>query len=355
MKGMLPPERYEVSGVIHCHSTYSDGMEPVPMIARAANEAGLSFLLMTDHDTLAPLHDLGEQWVNNTLLLFGVEITPRSNHYLAYGVSQAVSPHLPPALYTAAVAEQGGIGFLAHPDEQGSSFLGQNSYAWKDWSVSAYTGMEIWNYFSDWIGACTDRWATTRNLVDWRRAVRAPNPRTLARWDQLGRQRRVVGIGGVDGHGYKVSLLGQKVTLLPYLRSFRTVRTHLILPRPFVRDVRADRLLVMEALREGACFFANHEEGDPSGFLFIGRLGDRWVEMGQEVRIGAPGELFLSTRIPYVHSRKPLLRIVKDGEVIAETRDSDLQAWDLGPGVYRVEAWRNGRGWIFSNPIYVRG
>jgi len=38
-----------------------------------------------------------------------------------------------------------------------------------------------------------------------------------------------------------------------------------------------------------------------------------------------------------------------------ETVDCDLQVYDQGPGVYRVEAWRGGRGWIFSNPIYLRG
>lgn len=355
MKGMLPPERHEVSGVIHCHSTYSDGMEPVPTIAEAANRAGLSFLLMTDHDTLAPLHELGEQWVNDTLLLFGVEVTPRHNHYLAYGVSQAISPHLPPAAYTAAVAEQGGIGFLAHPYEYGSPHLGQNSYSWEDWSVRTFTGMEIWNYFSEWISACRDPWSTAQSLVWWKRAVRAPYPETLARWDELGRQRRVVGIGGLDAHGFKVSLLGQKMTIHPYLRAFRSIRTHLMLPRPFTREVRSDRLLVMEALREGACFFANHEEGDPTGFRFSGWREDAWVEMGQEVTTERPGELFLSARIPYVHHRKPLMRILKDGQPIAETQDCDLQAWDQGPGVYRVEVWRNNRGWIFSNPIYVRG
>jgi len=355
MKGMLPPERYEVSGVIHCHSTYSDGMEPIPVIAEAANQAGLSFLLMTDHDNLAPLHELGEQWVGSTLLLIGLEITPRHNHYLAYGVSSPISPHLPPAAFTAAVAEQGGIGFLAHPFERGSSHLKQNSYSWEDWSVTAFTGMEVWNYFSQWIGACRSGWATARAVVDWRSAIHAPYPETLAKWDELGQQRRVVGIGGMDAHGVKVSVLGRKVTIHPYLRAFRAIRTHLLLPRPFAREVRADRQLVYDALAEGACFFANHEHGDPTGFLFVGRHGDQWVEMGQEVRAERPGEVFLSTRIPYVHQGKPVMRILKDGAVLAETDDCDLQAWDQGPGVYRVEVWRKGRGWIFSNPIYIRG
>lgn len=355
LTGTDHPVRYEVSGVVHCHSTYSDGMEPIPVIADAANRAGLDFLLMTDHDTLAPLTDLGEQWHGDTLLLLGCEITPRHNHLLAYGITRPISCHLPPTEYTAAVAEQGGLAFLAHPHEQGSRFLGQNSYAWQDWSVTQFTGLEIWNYFSDWISACRSLPATLAALANWRQAVRRPNRQTLAKWDELGRTRRVVGIGGMDAHGIKRRILGHELVLHPYERAFRTVRTHLLLPEPFARSVRHDRLLVMEALREGSCFLANHAEGDPRGFTFLGRHQGRWIPMGQEVTKQGDEPVHLSVRLPFSHARKPHLRILKDGEVIAETVDCDLQAVDRGPGVYRVEAWRGERGWIFSNPIYVRG
>jgi hypothetical protein len=347
--------RYEVSGVIHCHSTYSDGMEPIPVIAEAANRAGLDFLIMTDHDTLVPLTDIGEQWHGDTLLLLGCEISPRHNHYLAYGITNSISPHFPPLEYTEAVARQGGIGFLAHPHEQGSRFLRQNSYTWEDWSVTDYTGMEIWNYFSEWIGACRNLPSTVVALTNWRRVIRAPQAKTLAKWDELGKLRRVVGIGGMDAHGIKRKVMGSTVVLHPYERSFRALRTHLLLAAPFTRSLAADRQLVLDALREGSCFFANHEEGNPAGFTFLGRHDASWVHMGQEVTTTTPGEVHFSVRIPYRHHGKPSLRLLKDGQVIAEAIDCDLQGTDQGPGVYRVEAWQGQRGWIFSNPIYVRG
>ncbi len=354
MEAWTAPPQHEVTGVIHCHSTYSDGMETIPVIADAANRAGLDFLIMTDHDTLTPLAEVGEQWFGDTLLLIGCEISPRHNHYLSYGITSPISPHLPPAQYTAAVASQGGIGFLAHPHESGSPFLGQNSYSWEDWSVTAYTGLEIWNFFSEWVGSCQGLFSTLRAVLNWKRSIQAPLPVTLAKWDDLGRTRRVTGIGGMDAHGVKLRVFGRDLVLHPYLKAFRRVRTHLLLPEPFRRELETDRRLVMTALREGSCFFANHDHGDPAGFTFLGRTEDRWLTMGQEAPLGSTGSVHFSVRVPWLSRNRPLLRLLKDGQAIAETVDCDLQATDQGPGVYRVEVWRNGRGWIFSNPIYLR-
>lgn len=350
-----PPPLFDLCGVIHCHSTHSDGMETIETIARAANRVGLAFLIMTDHDTLAPLQEVGEQWFGNTLLLLGCEITPRHNHLLAYGIREPVSPFLTPTEFTDAVAEQGGIAFLAHPYEAGSRFLGQNRYSWEDWTVTRYTGIEVWNYFSQWISSCRDLPSTLRQLVNWKRGITVPDPEALSRWDRIGLHRRVTGIGGVDAHGIKKRILFWDLVIHPYLRSFRAVRTHLLLDQPFTRDLQTDRSSVMEALREGSCYFANHEEGDPTGFAFVARLDGRWLRMGQEAALERPGSAWFSVRVPYDHHSKPTLRLLKDGQAIAETVDCDLQAADRGPGVYRVEVHRNGRGWIYSNPIYLRG
>lgn len=346
------PAAHEVSGVIHCHSTFSDGAEDIPAIAAAANRAGLDFLLMTDHDTLEPLHRYGERWWDRTLVLMGAEITPRWNHYLVYNITDLPSFHLQPQEYINQVASQGGIGFLAHPWEQGSRLLRMNEYGWKDWEVTGFTGMEIWNYFSTWVGGCTSLGRTLRGLLDWRRVDGDPDPRTLAKWDELGQHRRVVGIGGVDAHGVKRKVAGVTLTLHPYTRSFRTVRTHLLLSEPFTGDVARDRELVMAALVRGRAWLANWQVGDPSGFRFVGRSAAGWHEPGDEVPADQ-GPVHFSVAMP---RRKPLalVRLLRNGEPLRETEDTDLQAVSAGPGVYRVEAHLNGRAWIFSNPIYIR-
>lgn len=346
-----------MSGVIHCHSTYSDGNSTFAEVCRDADRVGLDYLLMTDHDNMDARKDHGEKYWGRTLVLIGVEITPRWNHYLAYGIDDFPSFHLPPREYVKAVADRGGIGFCAHPFEYGSRVLRMNEYSWKAWDAEHYTGLEIWNYFSSWVGGCSSWPRAIRGalLADWQHVAGDPDPRTLAMWDDLGRRRRVVGIGGVDGHGARRKVVGPlHVTLHPYTRAFRTVRTHLLLDEPFNGDVDHDRAQLAAALTAGRAYIVNWERGDPAGFRFIAFTPDGSLEMGEEApHPGVAGTVHFSVaaRRETPHGQ---VRLLKDGQVVAETRDTDLQVADSGPGVYRVEVLRRGRGWIYSNPIYLR-
>lgn len=345
-----PPLYHEVTGVIHCHSTYSDGAEPVPVVVEAAQRAGLDYLLMTDHNTVDYLTEIGEGWHGRTLLLLGIEVSPYRSHYLAYGVERAPDEGLPLQEFMDDVREQGGIGFIAHPFDTGSPFLGVERYHWEDWNVERFHGIELWNWISEWAGTCTNPWRTLRALLDWRFAARGPAPLALKTWDKLGQNRRLVGIGGVDAHGIKKRFLGVDLVVHPYARSFRTVRTHLLLQEPLTGEVAQDRIKVMGALREGRCYIANWLEGDPTGFAFSAAIaGEGWASMGEECP-WVDGTS-LAVRAPV----RGQIRILKDGRPVAEGAETLLEAAAEGPGVYRAEVWRGERGWIFSNPIYLRG
>ena len=117
-----PPPAHELTGIIHCHSTYSDGTGTVPEIAAAARANDLDFLLLTDHDTLAAAQHGEEGWHGSVLLLVGCEVSPyRRNHYLAFGLSEPIDhKELTPAQIVASVNNAGGFGFPAHPFSKGS-------------------------------------------------------------------------------------------------------------------------------------------------------------------------------------------------------------------------------------------
>jgi hypothetical protein len=55
---------------------------------------------------------------------------------------------------------------------------------------------------------------------------------------------------------------------------------------------------------------------------------------------------------------KAQIKLLRDGKVIAATTGKKLEATAAEPGIYRVECYRPfrllNRGWIFSNPIYVK-
>jgi hypothetical protein len=75
--------------------------------------------------------------------------------------------------------------------------------------------------------------------------------------------------------------------------------------------------------------------------------------MGDEIQTNDPITLRVVSSLPSD------LRLLKDGLSIAHAHGREL-TYKIGePGVYRVEAYRRfrfkRRGWVFSNPIYVRG
>ena len=47
----------ELTGAIHMHSVFSDGSGEVEEIARYAEEVGLDYLILTDHNTLRALKE----------------------------------------------------------------------------------------------------------------------------------------------------------------------------------------------------------------------------------------------------------------------------------------------------------
>ena len=71
-----------VSGVAHIHTTLSDGGSPIADIESAAAAAGLDFVIVTDHNSLAgkPLEGYGETGV---LTIVGTEISNHEGHLLA--------------------------------------------------------------------------------------------------------------------------------------------------------------------------------------------------------------------------------------------------------------------------------
>ena len=78
--------KYDYRGAIHCHSTYSfDGKGDMDEIGKAANDAGLDFVMMTDHDTMEPVKKGENKWRESALMICGAELTPRNNHYIVFG------------------------------------------------------------------------------------------------------------------------------------------------------------------------------------------------------------------------------------------------------------------------------
>jgi hypothetical protein len=223
-----------------------------------------------------------------------------------------------------------------------------------DWSVTGFTGIELWNYMSEFKSYLPSKPAAVLAALFPGFFISGPLPETLALWDDLMRDgRRVVAIGGADAHANLYSMGPLKRTVFPYEYLFRAVNTHLLLDAPLSRDLTLARAQILNALRAGHAFLAYDLAGNGRGFRFTatGERGRAW--MGDEISLDGPIRLEVSSSLPAE------LRLLKDGRQVARARGKELVYETDAAGVFRVEAYRRyrikRRAWVYSNPIYVRG
>ncbi len=347
---------HEYKGVIHAHTVYSDGTGTVADLVQAAKSARLDFLAITDHNTFHP-EEAG--WRDGVLVMMGEEIDDdegkevKGGHLLVLGIDEDMAPlrHDFQKLIDR-VNEMGGVSFLAHPQERNSRYM-PDTYSWRDWSVRRYTGIELWNLLSEFRGYTTSipKLLAIAFFPHW--FTQGPWPEVLALWERLiaEQHRPIVAIGGADVHAQTRGLGPLKRQFMPYERAFASVTTHLLTESPLSgRDSSSDEKVLLDALRAGHAWIGYERLGPTGGFRFWGVRGPQEWIMGDEAPAG-PTSLHVTTPGPGD------IRLLHNGQVIAQSFGDELSKEVTEPGTYRVEVWRKRwgkpRGWIFSNPIYL--
>lgn len=359
---------YEYSGAIHIHSTYSDGTGSPEHIAQCANEAGLDFLILTDHNSIQAKTDGYERWFNNSMFLVGYEVndTKNENHYLVFGLDELIGTFqvlhngelgckLSAKEYVEEIKRKGGIGFLAHPFEKRSSFPEHPPYPWTEWNTDSFDGIEIWNHMSEWVEELTEANKVQR-FIHPLKSIIAPNTEAVKKWDELNLNRKVTIVGSVDAHAHKMSLMGfYNVEVFPYKVLFKSIRTHVLLDEPVVvgdnDNFQKYKKNIVNAIRDGRSFVANSYYGDAKGFRFFADYNGLKFQMGDEILLKEKDKkVVLNFMVPKMAE----IKVMRNGECIHENKGFG-GLWDVHEeGCYRVECWIEDRAWIYSNHIRIK-
>jgi hypothetical protein len=353
-----PPSGFDVSCVVHVHSTYSDGTATVPELLDAARAARADAVLLTDHDTLGARRDGWEGMHEGVLLLVGTEVSPKQGHYLAFGVAAEIR-HVGRTAgeIAAAVRAAGGVGFAAHPFSEGGRLLvpalARRIVLPHGWPAlgdpDGYDGLELWSLTTD----AAEAWRTPADAWRWLRdpeaaVAQGPPSRHLRRWDELSARRRVPAIGGLDGHAPGIRVRGRVRSPVSHARTFSLLRTHLICERPLSGALEADRAAVLDALRAGAAWVSCPSVAPAEGARLWAERGDgTTIAMGGE---GPAGPGVLRLRLPQAAHAT----VVRDGIPVHEADGARVDLDIERPGAYRVEARIRGRMWLISNPVHLR-
>jgi hypothetical protein len=346
---------------LHMHTTYSDGSGSHEDIAKTACLAGLDVVIVTDHNVLVTgkegYYTFGDKKV---LLLVGEEIHdqgrfPQKNHLLAFGTNLELATFAPNLqLLIDKVRLSGGSSFIAHPLDPALPAFGEDDISWEDWSVKGFTGIELWNGFSEFKTVVHGYGSAIFYALFPEFMAHAPLPETLKKWDDLlDSGRHVVAVGGSDAHALHKSLGPIRRVVFPYQFHFRAINNHLLLTNPLRGDLAFDRDAVLSALASGSCFIGYDLPSPTKGFRFSANNRSGNASMGDEIFV--EDGVTLQIKLP----ETAWLRLLCDGNVVREWEKTTNGALTTTqPGVYRVEVYINylgkSRGWIFSNPIYIR-
>lgn len=344
---------------LHMHTTYSDGSGTHADLGLAALTTGVDVLLVTDHNVLVQGVDTYYQDGKKRVLLIACEEIhdqdrdPQKNHLLVFGAGQelATLADSPQALVSA-VHRLGGLCFLAHPVDPAMPAFGETDISWVDWDVTGFTGLELWNGFSELKTVAKGKLDAIVYAFFPEFIPHGPLAQTLIIWDNLLSKRRVVAVGGSDAHAGHRSMGPLRKIIFPYEYHFSTINTHTLTPTPLSGDLTLDRKMVFEALAAGHCFIGYDLPASTRGFNFSAHSRELSGIMGDEIT--AQGSVTLQARFPS-HAD---IRLIKDGKCIKDLHGDTITHSTNEPGAYRVEAYKHFlgklRGWVFSNPIYIR-
>lgn len=316
-------------GAFHVHSTASDGWGSLEAIAQAARNAGLSFVVMTDHN----VPPRPPRWLEGVLILSGAEVSTTSGHLVVLG-PRAPEKGLTGADAVASAVADGAFTVLAHPVQ------GKNP--WRDWraaeQVDAFELYSADTLFRDAIASPVSRLLPAiggwlGDGVHGTLMLVTPQPAPTAKFLELAARRPLVALCSHDAHGYP-----------PYEDVFRALA--LQIPGPLEADPTRAAAQVTGALRSGEALCVFQGLGSASDFaieaLAPGRIA--WVGDTLEVRFPLLEREDVRLEVTGAGARvgRDRVRLTSEGVV-------QIEVWARAPGLFG-DAWRP---WIVPSPVRV--
>jgi hypothetical protein len=334
-----PPPPGELRGAWHVHTTRSDGRGTLDEVVAAAREAGLQFVVVTDHNVLAPED---EGYRDGVLVVAATEASTVYGHVVAVGVPRPLTVEEREGDPLGAIARLGGQAVLAHPLHPRRPFTG--------WGTGPWRGFELVSNDTSWYEVVDGRaFAKALHaiaLLPWDGAaavlaLSADVGDERARFDEelraaagAGRRPARVLLCSADAHGYP-----------SYAAAFEAFSMHV--PITLTGDAASDARGILAALLDGRASCILDGLAPASGLSLSRAPGGQALELS----VDAPD--LSRARFTLWHDGAPA------GDAApSATGGRAVVRFGCGPGGcargdYRVEGTWAGRPWIFTNPVAI--
>jgi hypothetical protein len=339
-RGLAVPKG-TVIGAYHVHSSESGGRATPTDIAWAAKHAGLSFVIITEHNPQTipePRYEAG------VLLMFGMELSTPAGHLVAIGVPRTLEAEERAQDPFELIPKLGGYTFIAHPI--------QTRQPWTAWDKAAKaTGLELYSGDTMFREAMAEPFtrllpaagAYLTNPTHGMFTVVQDQPKVRTRLLELstGAEPKVA-LCAHDAHG-----------IPPYDDEFKMMALYLPpdeVETPFVYgDAQKAAAYVATKIGHGYAYCVFRALGDGTGFGIEGLEGsERKAKVGGKLKVVLPAGTPAEARVQVTGPGK----LQPDGRsvVLEKAGAVQLEVWRRTPGRFFESEWKP---WIVPSPVLV--
>lgn len=364
-----------VKGIIHVHSNFSDGGSSPDRIAEAANQAGLDFVVLTDHNTQDARKQGFEKKYGNTDFFVEMEASTSAGHTINFfsqneTLRESGNQTIAQASYRQILETQSYPNMfvsIAHPSNIKNPWSRLDHFA---------EGFEVVNFDSSWQRQLSDsplRFFLTALIYPFNEYLSALRfleiyPKDFNVWDEMtSRGPGHFAYLAHDTHS-KVKLNNQYSLAWPdYLMTFKLASNILFLKEPKAADFEKRKQQYYLSLKEGRSAIVYQSVFPFNGNSWNIQCGEKKWGPGDVVRDVTGCEAWVQTPItPFIK----VIRLVKNGEqthevLVDKSSKEPLRLPLSGAGTYRVEVWAKLHSalrlalnrpvpYIFYNPIYLQ-
>jgi len=344
-KNIFNKKYFELTGCIHNHTEYSfDAQVKLSKIIRAAKKNSLDYITINDHHTKAAQNDDAVKKENNLIVIVGVEVNDpgNNNHFLVFNSDEIIEGKEAKE-YVQRYADSNAICFAAHPFEKRASKKFRK-YIWTDKKIDGFDGIEVWNYLSEWIGKLNPKLNGLIFILFPSLFVKKPFKEAIEYWDTLNKEgKRRSAIGSVDAHSERMEKFGFKFSFLTHKTLFSSIRTNVLI----TENHSIDQKNILIALKNGNSYIINYKRGNPYDFYAGIASKTESAVFGEELPLSK--EMYFYFKLPKIAR----VRLIKNGKKIASKLDEKGRFTITQKGNYRLEIYRFGFAWIFTNNIYI--
>ncbi|MEK6556491.1 MAG: hypothetical protein AABZ31_14680 [Bdellovibrionota bacterium] len=364
-----PEGLYDYSGVMNVHTIAGSGSGTIPEIAEAAEEGGINFVVFTDLNTPQEARE-DEGYINNVLVLVGSQYKYLDS--LLLNIDGNLDDRLQGAgrsqiLLTDILSDEtrtpgNGMFILAHPLKPG--------YKWSGEYPVGLDAIEVFNLKGIWQWT----WLKDHSSFIWTLITYPFNPKlAFARlfaessdeeidlWDQLNRDRKVIGISGSAAES-RVRFLGHVYQFPSYQTLFSIMRNHVLLTSELTGSFEVDKKKIMAALKQGQSYMSLDLLANPKGFnSYIKDSDGKKYLIGSEIK--TKKNLELVVQLPSKPHVPFQVIVYRDSQRILTSTSPTTSLPIREPGSYRVVVrlrvilpipdGKKWIPWIFTNPIRV--